>query len=236
MMARRGSLATIALVLAAGVPALAAQDPRPGVAVLAFENGGSYGREAEYYEWLRRGIPGLLISALSERANLRLVERAEAQRILEEQQLGGQGRVDAGTAANIGRLVGARYMITGTFLDLYGDLRLDARIIDVETGVILHSVRSDPKYRDYKDLPQAVESLAERIVAVTKLPALPVVAAKPRQVPTEAMNLYFQALLEEDRGELARAIALYEAALRIYPEFTEAQDGLAKARARRPGG
>jgi TolB-like protein len=226
------------IVLALGLVAqpLAAQDTRPGVAVLPFESGGSPGRDPAEVESLRRGIAGLLVSELKQRADLRLVEREETQRMLEEQALGSIGRVDAATAARVGQMIGARYMITGTFIDLYGEFRLDARVIDVETSVILHSVTNDPKYRQGTDLIPMIRSLAERIVAQANFPALPTVLARTREVPLEAVQLYSRAVMAEDRGDLARAIELYEQAVRLAPEFTEAREGLRKARERRPGG
>lgn len=222
-------------LLAVAAPAPAQQhDARPGLAVLPFENGGSYGREREDYDALRRGIAAILIADLALNPAIRLVDRAETQRILDEQALGSAGRVDAGTAARVGRLVGARYMITGTFIDLYGDFRLDARIIDVETGEILRVVRSDAKFSDIKQLSSMIGSVAQRILAETNLPALPASAATAtvaaRQVPTEALNLYSRGLLYEDRGERDRAIDYYERALAAFPEFTEARDALRKLR------
>ena len=186
----KAGLALMALL--AGVGTLNAQtDNRPGIAVLAFENGGSYGRDREDYEALRRGIAGILIGELGQNPKVRLVERAEAQRILDEQSLGAAGRVDRETAARVGRMVGARYMITGTFIDLYGEFRLDARVIDVETGVILKSVSNDPKIREIKELYRIIQSLASRIVTETKLPTLPPSSGRPpvREVPTEALTL-----------------------------------------------
>lgn len=226
-------LATAAApVVLAQQPPPVAPDNRPGIAVLAFENGGSYGRPGEDYDALRRGIAGILIGELSQNTTIRLVDRGETQRILEEQSLGVSGRVDAGTAAKVGKLVGARYMVTGTFIDLYGEFRLDARVIDVETGEILKVVRSDPQLRDLKELYRVIQSLAADILSGTKLPSLPVVAAaptRPREVPTEALNLYSRALLYEDRGETAKAIEYYRKALDLFPDFAEAKEGLRKA-------
>lgn len=221
--------------LVTAAPAVAQQVVvRPGLAVLPFENGGSYGREREDYDALRRGIAAILISDLSLNPAIRLVDRAETQRILDEQALGSAGRVDAGTAARVGRLVGARYMITGTFIDLYGDFRLDARVIDVETGEILRVVRSDARLRDIKELSAMIGSVAQRILAETNLPALPASAATStaaaRQVPTEALNLYSRGLLYEDQGDRTRAIEYYERALAAFPDFTEARDALRKLR------
>ena len=107
--------------LAAG---LVAQDTRPGLAVLPFENGGSYGKDKEDFEALRRGLAAILTTELSQNSAVRLVDRERVQQLLDEQNLGQSERIDAGTAAKIGKLVGAKYMVAGTFMDLYGDFRI----------------------------------------------------------------------------------------------------------------
>jgi TolB-like protein len=232
MMGIKTIMALLLASLAAAPAAAGQQDARPGLAVLPFENGGSYGRDREDYDALRRGIAGILIGELSQNPGIRLVDRAETQRILDEQSLAASGRVDAGTAAKVGKLVGARYMVTGTFIDLYGEFRLDARVIDVETGEILKVVRSDPMLKDVRQLYRIIQSVAQRIATETKLPALPATAKgmAAREVPTDALNLYSRALLYEDRGDKAKAIEYYTRALDRFPDFTEAREGLRKAR------
>jgi TolB-like protein len=233
-MTRSVLTAVLTLVLVAGtLPAPAmAQDSRPGVAVLPFENGGSYGRDREDLEALRRGIAGILISELATRPAIRLVDRAETQRLLDEQNLAASGRVDAATAARVGRLVGARYMIAGTFLDLYGDFRIDARLIDVETGEIVNVVRSDPSLKDRRQLYAMIQSVAERIATEARFPAAGADAGtrSAREIPTEAVTFYSRALLYEDRGDRAKATEFYERALQLFPAFTEATEGLRKVR------
>jgi TolB-like protein len=223
--------ALAALHWAAPVPGVA-QAGAPGVAVLPFENGGSYGRDKEDLEALRRGIAGMLISELSGRPGVRLVDRAETQRVLDEQNLAASGRVDAATAARVGRLVGARYMIAGTYIDLYGDFRLDARIIDVETGEILSVVRSDPRFRDRKDLYRLIQSVADRIATDPKFPTVGADASDraTRNIPTEALSLYSRALFHQDQGEAAKAIEFYQRALQAFPAYTDATEGLRRAR------
>ena len=210
-----------------------AQDRRPGVAVLPFENGGSYGRDREDFDALRKGLAAMLISELAVNTDLRLVDRFETQRVLDEQGLAVAERVDRETAARVGKLVGARYMVTGSFIDLYGDFRVDARIIDVETGEILKVVRNDPKLHDRKDMFRILQSVAQLIMADTRLPQLPATTARTtRQVPTEALAFFSRALLYQDRGDRAKAVEYYEKALEVFPDYAEASEGLRKARGR----
>ena len=227
-----GKLSLLALAVAGlGLP-VAAQDRRPGIAVLPFENGGSVGKDREDFDALRKGLAAMLISELAGNSDVRLVDRFETQRVLDEQGLAVAERVDKETAAKIGKLVGARYMITGSFIDLYGDFRIDVRMINVETGEIMKVVRSDPKYHDRRDMMRMVESVGTLIMRDNRLPPLPAASAQraPRQVPTEALVLFSRALLYQDRGDRAKAVEYYEKALQVFPEYTEATEGLRKVR------
>ena len=225
------ALAIAALIAAPAVPALEAQDSRPGIAVLPFENGGSYGQDKENFEALEKGIAGMLISELAQNPAARIVDRSSVQRLLDEQNLGKDGRADAATAAKIGKLVGARYMVMGSFVDLYGRFRVDARIVDVETSEILKVVRSDPKYEKREELFKLLQTVAERLMAETKLPALTAEmsrAVRARNVPTEALTYYSRALLYQDRGDKTKAAEFYKKAIDVFPDYAEANEGLKK--------
>jgi hypothetical protein len=130
---------TVVSLLALGLflPALsAAQDTRPGIAVMPFQNGGSYGQDKENFDALERGIAGMLISELSQNPAARVVERENVQRLLDEQDLGADGGVDAATAAKVGKLVGARYMVMSTFV-ASRPVPGGRAPVDVETSEIL---------------------------------------------------------------------------------------------------
>lgn len=171
----------------------------------------------------------MLISELAQNPGVRLVDRAEIQHLLDEQGLAVAERVDKETAAKIGKLVGARYMITGSFIDLYGDFRIDGRLINVETGEIIKVVRNDPRLHDRRDMYRMIQSVATGIMAGTKLPALSPTGtahAATKDVPTEALAFFSRALLYQDRGDKAKAIDYYQKALEVFPGYTEAKEGL----------
>jgi len=202
------------------------QDTRPGIAVLPFNNGGSYGQGKEDFDALERGIAGMMISELSANPAARVVERQEIQRLLDEQNLGAQGRVDAGTAAKIGKLVGARYTVFGTCVDFYGDFRVDVRLVNTETGEIVKT-ESERMQRDH--LFDIIRTVAARLMKDANLPALPRQTSEQRmsrQVPTEALTYYSRGLLYQDRGQNDKAVEMFNRALAIFPEFAEAQQGL----------
>ena len=225
---------SIVAVLAVLTPALLGaqqrgQDTRPGIAVLPFNNGGSYGQAKEDFDALERGIAGMMISELAANPAARVVERQEIQRLLDEQNLGAQGRADAQTAAKIGKLVGARYMVMGTFVDFYNDFRVDVRLINVETGEVVKT-ESERMQRDH--LFDIIRNVAARLMKDANLPALTRPAGDQRmgrQVPTEALTYYSRALLYQDRGQKDKAVEMFNRALTIFPDYAEAKDGLQRA-------
>jgi TolB-like protein len=203
----------LALALVTGVASIdaVAQDNRPGVAVMSFSNGGSYGQDAEVFDALEVGLQQMLLTELSQNSNLRIVERGRLNELLAEQDLAAEGRVDANTAARIGRLVGARYVVLGGFIDFYGDFRIE-------------------RVRDKREqLYDLVVDLSGRITAGLNLPTLPAEvreAREEREIPTEALELYSRALFYQDRGLNDRAIQLFQRVESEFPQLTEASEAL----------
>jgi TolB-like protein len=220
---------SLGLVLALAGCAIAApaeaQDARTGIAVLPFENGGSYGQDRESFDALSLGIAAMLASELGRNPGARLVERGRTAALVADQDLGAGARVDAGTAARIGKAAGARYMVMGTFIDFYGKFVVNARIVDAESGEILKVVSSGQK--DRSQLFQMIRAAAAEIASAAGLPPA---AASSRSVPTEALTAYSLGLLHEDRGDRAKAAEHYQRALATLPDYAEARDGLRRVR------
>jgi len=231
-MRRRSVLCALTLAAFAALsPALHAQDTRPGIAVLPFTNGGSYGKDKEDFQALEKGLAGMLISELAQNPGARLVERDAIQKILDEQNLAKEGAVDAATAAKIGKLVGAKYMVMGSFTDFYGKFRVDARLVSVETSEILKVVRGDPKLEKREEVFRLLQSVAENLMKETNLPPLTqeqAKAVKARNIPTEALSYYSRALLYQDQGDKGKAADYFKKALSVFPDYSEAQEGLRK--------
>jgi TolB-like protein len=218
-------LLSLVAVLAAPVASVAQTDTRPGIAVLPFD-GGSVGPDKLDLDPLKVGIQQMLITELSQNTAMRVVDRTALQALIDEQNLGASGRVDAQTAAKIGKLVGAKYVVLGGFMDTFGELRLDGRIVVVETSEVLQA-RAVLAKRE--QLNRLVVDLAGRVTEGVKLPALAsrtVETRRARSVPTEAGILYGKALVADGRGEREEAVRLYRMIAEKYPQLTEASDRL----------
>ncbi len=219
----------LGLALAVGFmapPGAQGQDRRPGIGVWIFENGGSYGQDAEDFEALRVGLQQILMTELARNPAMRVVERSALNTLINEQDLGAQGRVDAETAARVGRIVGAKYMVLGGFVDWFGDFRLDARIVDTETSEILNAIG----LREQRaELYQLIVDMTGRLTSDVHLPSLELeeeIEEQAREIPVDALTLFSRAVFFEDRGDSERAKEFYSRAKEVFPDYTEATERL----------
>ena len=113
-MVRRSLISTVALGLLIVAPMLGsglalAQD-KPRVAVIAFKNPTQWwGRE------LGASAASQLTTRLVNGGTFSVMERERVQAIFDEWYLGQSGAVDQGSAAQMGKLNGVGYLITGEF-------------------------------------------------------------------------------------------------------------------------
>jgi TolB-like protein len=227
-----GPTAFRALALAAfAAGPVMAQTKQVVIAVLPFEDRGSYGQDKEVFRGLALGIPATLVSELSEHPELRLADRNQVAQALQGQGLGPNARVDAATAAKVGKQVGARYAVTGTFADFYGKFRLDARIVDSDNGQIVKVVSNDdPKLQDRADLFRIIQIVAHRVLAEATGQAPRAGNAEPAIIPTEALSQYSLGLLYETQGDKGKAGEHYQRALSAFPNYPDAREGAERVR------
>ncbi len=166
-----------ALLLAAAPPLLAqapAPDRRPTLFVVDFRVS-AIGRQADYAP-LSQGIADLLVSELSANPAVRVVDRENLRRILDEQDLGASNRIDDATAVRVGKILGAHHFIKGSvFIDPKGKLRLDAHTVSTETSAIEHVETVTGKDDDVMDL---IAQLSEKLNKGMNLPDLPPAATR----------------------------------------------------------
>ena len=198
----------LGLALAVGFmapPVAQGQDMRPGIGVWIFEDGGSYGQDAEDFEALRGGLQQILMTELARNPAMRVVERSPLNALITEQDLGADGLVDPETAARVGRLVGAKFMVLGGFVDWFGDFRLDARIVDCETSEIINATGLR---QQREELYQLIVDLTERLTNDVRSPSLGIeeqIEEQAREIPVDALTLFSRAIFFEDRGDSERA-------------------------------
>lgn len=234
---KRLSLLLVGLALGRATPVAGQAATRaPTIAVLDFNNS-ALTADAARYEPFRAGLADILLTELSRNGGITLVERGTVSKLLEEQDLAKSGRVDPATAARLGKLLGAQYIITGGFvIDRKERLRLDARAVNVETSAVAHVETVSGSADDLLDL---TAKLAEQMNKGMKLPAYAAARSSggaPAGGRLQSLLLYSTALIEEGRDPV-KAKALYAQFLKSSPAgFAVDQRTKAEARIRALGG
>lgn len=215
----------VLMLLATGV---AEAQQRAVFALLPFENSGSYGQDKEVFEALELGLPAMVARALERQPGAAVADQARVSRALAGLGLGPGQRVDAATAAEVAKGAGARYTVTGGFSDFYGKFRVNARVVDGQSGQILKVVSNDdPKLQDRAQLSAIVQLVSEKVAAAAGLQAG---GGAPPALPTEAIIDFSRGLLHESRGDRARALQFFQRALTAAPGFEEARAGVERVR------
>ncbi len=78
-----------------------------------------------------------LTTALFEKRKFSMVERGLLQQVMREHALGQTGVLDLTQAQEIGKMVGADAIITGSLSDIGDEIKANARLIDVREGTVL---------------------------------------------------------------------------------------------------
>ena len=83
-----------------------------------------------------------LITSLANTGRFEVVERAQLQKVLKEQQLGISGVINQETAAKMGELLGVKVIVSGSVIQIGNTYDVNARLISVQDGSIIKAERA----------------------------------------------------------------------------------------------
>jgi TolB-like protein len=175
---------------------------------------------------LGKAIGAMLTTELESRDGVQVIPRAMLTRTLRDRNLHPSGRIEESDAIAIGRLLGVQYVLHGQATSIVDNLRLDVRVVDVETGrVVTVMKRSDRT----TELPAVVIGIADDFSAAVGLPA----HAGDREVvsiPVAATIAFSRGLDFEDMGDPMGAARQYRLALEAHPAHRDALIALERVR------
>jgi TolB-like protein len=93
-----------------------------------------------------------------------IVERARLDRLLAEQDLQSTQRFDPSTAVKIGKLSGATLLLVGNVARVGQHLRVDARVLDVQTGQVVRAWGGSAEY-ELGSIQGAVDAMTRALLA-----------------------------------------------------------------------
>ncbi len=114
-----------------------------------------------------RMISEFLTTSAVESKRFDVVERSLLDKVMKELELGQSGLIEEGKAREIGRMVGASTILTGSVSRMGNTLRIDVRLIDVESGKIL-AAANELTEGDLQSVSRASGSLINKLIARLK--------------------------------------------------------------------
>jgi TolB-like protein len=199
------------LLLLAATPVLAAEGP---VAVMPFKNANGAAR----LDWLRVGIAETMITDLKRSGKVSVVERDQIDKALAELAQQKTAGSDEASAARVGKLVGARTIVVGAFQEAERQVRISARFVAVESGVVVDAAAATGPIERIFALQDEV---VDRLLGAPP-PRRPRRKAVPKTV--QAYQLYAQSL---QTGNDAEKVSWLKQSIAADPEFSYAVDDLA---------
>ena len=101
-----------------------------------------------------------VVETLKGQTDFRLVEREKLLLALEELNLGSSALADQQTGLQIGRILGAQFMVFGAYQIIGDSMRIDLRLVEVESGKVLKTAAETAPPAGMQAWLQAAENAA----------------------------------------------------------------------------
>lgn len=133
------------------------RESRKGLAVLNFKNNTPKSRSAEYEPW-EFGIASMVMTDIETIGIFNIVSKERLSDILQEQQFQLTGAVNTKDIVELGNLTGAKYILTGSFMEINGTLRIESQVFSVEKGTQLGTASVNGKTDSFFDIEKELVS------------------------------------------------------------------------------
>jgi len=173
-------------------------------------------------DWIGAGFAETIATKLCKVSGIQYVERAQLSQAMKELKLHNSGLVDSTTARKLGKLAGAECVVIGSYQKSGDKLKVDARVVEVETSRATKSAEVVGKIDDVFDMQadlvgQLIESIGNSATAA-ETKAIEEAPAKSNK----AYQWFAKGLDFQNKGKPALAIPAYNEAIKLDPAYTDA--------------
>ncbi len=184
------------------------------LAVWDFDNNSMAGGDVDY---LSKALSEMLITDLSQVSDIRLVERVNLRAALEEQHLSTSQLASDETRLKLGRIAGANLMAFGSYMAMGSQVRIDVRVVDVETSLVKFS-------EDTAGSPQdAAKQMRTIAVHLASKLGASVISGKENATDMMLWKRYEEGVSLMDKHLYEPAITIFKEILQGNPSFTAAE-------------
>jgi curli biogenesis system outer membrane secretion channel CsgG len=198
---------------------LPTESERPRLAVLYFEDQST---DTQSNRALSKGLCSMMTTGLSDSGEYEVVERARLQAVLDELKLTRADTFDQQNVVSIGKLLGAKQLMLGSYFEILDTFRIDARLVEVETGVTVKAAGVEGRAEDFSVL---VAQLVSKLKGASrhKSDSRSHPSNHERAVSVLAVEVLGTAAELLDEGTIEAAGKIVDELLIKYPHFHEAR-------------
>jgi TolB-like protein len=219
-------------IMISSVMASPNQNAKPTIAILNFQSNTG---DASIDAMLSTGAAETIISDLSMIQEIIVVERTRIVEVMQEIELGMTGIIDDKTAQQAGKLIGVQYILMGHWQKFGDQFRVNARLVEVETGNIVVSIKETGNENRVFDLQ---DSISEQILANLQITISESDKAKIHKretVSIEAYQEFSKGLMEYDKGNLTATNYHMQKSLEYDPDYAKPKEYIWISAGAKPG-
>jgi TolB-like protein len=172
-------------------------DPPYSLAILPLDNLSSNAR----LHWLGRSLSEMLTSDLAKSPSLSIIARDALGPVLREQWLQQRGFSSSISNVDLGNIQGVHYLVSGGFHQHGENLTIDLQVIDVETGVIVSSLRAQGPEAE---IPRLEHSLVMQMLTLFDPSIDSITSDLSEQLEEKNLKLSSPGRVEEKDGSLMK--------------------------------
>ena len=134
------------------------------------------------------------------------------------------GLISEESSLGVGRLLGAQHLVFGGYMvTLDEKIRIDVRVVEVETGLTIKAAEATGKTKQVLSLIKRLSKKMLEDLDVRMRKNEERLFETSEKLDVKAVVLFSQGLEFEDRGEWTKALACYRKSLELEPEFKQAR-------------
>jgi TolB-like protein len=176
------------------------------------------------FDWISMCIPDMIISDFTKFNYFEVIERKDLNTIFQEQKITNSDEFDDDQAIEIGKLYSSTHILTGNYYKIDDKIRIDLKILNAETGIILHSsgisTTSD-------DLLTSEKFLVNDLLKNMGYDLSDSDKTNLYQMPTnkiKAVESYYKGVIAENEKNMIIALDSYENAKTFDPNYIDASN------------
>lgn len=186
------------------------------VSVLYFQNLS----EDDEKPYISKALAEMLTSELSNVDAITLVEREQLEKTLKEMALGQSGLINDTAGPQVGQMLGANYLITGSYFVKRSKITITEKLLEVSTGKIISTGTVEGKTNDMNDIVNKL--LEQSIIGLQKINTTITASSTTRKnapVELSTVNKYGEALDLVDNNKSDEAKTILSSITQKEPNF-----------------